>query len=283
MPRSKSLEKKRWHDREADYLRQVARVADAASAVEQGTYASAMLGAIPARDDELGRLARVFDAMAAGVRAREEKLRAQLSHLKADVSLATSEYETAHAMAEEPDEGTLAAGVILGGRYQILGVVGQGGMGVVYRARDLELNEDIAVKTLRKELLADSGVSERLKEEIRLARRISHRNVVRTHDFGEADGAIFVTMEYVQGITVRELLRTKRRLGVASTLALARQFAEALAVAHAAGVIHRDVKPENALVDGVGVLKVMATSTGPKISTCAIDDDGCTLVKSVGG
>ena len=251
-----SLEKKRWHDREADYLRQVSRVADAASAVEQGTYASAMLGAIPSRDDELGRLARVFDSMAAGVRAREEKLRAQLSHLQADVSIATSEFATAR-VGDEGDSDTLAAGVKLGGRYQILGVVGQGGMGVVYRARDLELNEDIAVKTLRRELLADANVAERLKEEIRLARRISHRNVVRTHDYGEADGALFVTMEYVQGITVRELLRTRGRLGVASTLALARQFAEALAVAHAAGVIHRDVKPENALLDSVGVLKVM--------------------------
>jgi len=98
---------------------------------------------------------------------------------------------------------------------------------------------------------------ERFKNEIRLARRISHRNVVRTHDLGECDGAYFVTMEYVRGITVRELLDTRGRLSVESTLALARQLVDALAVAHDAGIIHRDVKPENALLDDEGVLKVM--------------------------
>lgn len=250
-----SLEKKRWHDREADYLRQVSRVIEAASAVERGTYASDLLGAIPSRDDELGRLARVFDSMAAGVREREERLERQLLQLQADVSAATSEFATARP--DDFDTDALAAGMKLGERYEILGVVGEGGMGVVYHARDLELNEDVAVKMLRRELLAEEGAADKLKSEIRLARRISHRNVVRTHDYGEADGMLFVTMEYVKGVTVRGLLRARGRLGVSSTLALGRQFAEALEVAHEAGVIHRDVKPENALVDGEGVLKVM--------------------------
>jgi serine/threonine protein kinase len=147
---------------------------------------------------------------------------------------------------------------VLAGRYDIVSVLGTGGMGVVYRARDRELNEDVAIKTIRRELISsDAVLAERFKSEIRLARRISHRNVVRTHDLGDADGHLFVTMELVQGITVRELLATRGKLGVASTLALARQFADALAVAHAAGVIHRDVKPENALIDAEGVLKVM--------------------------
>ena len=251
-----SLEKKRWHDKEADYLRQVSRVIEAASAVEHGNYASGMLGAIPSRGDELGRLARVFDSMAAGVKEREDRLRLQLTQLQADVSAATSEFRTKD-LGDLAEMDALIPGTMLGGRYRIDGVVGHGGMGVVYRARDLDLGEDVAVKTVRPELLADEGAAERLKSEIRLARRISHRNVVRTHDYGEADGMLFVTMEYVQGLTVRELLHTRGQLGVASTLALARQFAEALAVAHAAGVIHRDVKPENALVDSGGVLKVM--------------------------
>ena len=253
-----SLEKKRWHDRETDYLRQVARVIDAASAVELGTYVAGALAAVTGRDDELGRLARVFDTMAAGVRARESRLREQLRELRSDVSIATTEFAAAHLSTTAEGTETLATGALLGGRYEIRGVVGTGGMGVVYRARDLELNEDVAVKTIRRELLNDDSVLiERFKSEIRLARRISHRNVVRTHDLGEADGTMFVTMELVQGITVRELLVTRGKLGVASTIALARQFAEALAVAHAANVIHRDVKPENALIDGDGVLKVM--------------------------
>jgi CheY-like chemotaxis protein len=249
-----SLEKKRWHDREADYLRQVTRVIEAASAVELGTYQPGTLAGITGRDDELGRLARVFDAMAAGVHARETRLREQLRELQSDVTIATTEFETLQATAE----GAFAAGTVLAGRYDIVSVLGTGGMGVVYRARDRELNEDVAIKTIRRELISsDAVLAERFKSEIRLARRISHRNVVRTHDLGDADGHLFVTMELVQGITVRELLATRGKLGVASTLALARQFADALAVAHAAGVIHRDVKPENALIDAEGVLKVM--------------------------
>lgn len=251
-----SLEKKRWHDREADYLRQVTRVIEAASAVELGTYQPGKLAGITGRDDELGRLARVFDAMAAGVHARETRLREQLRELQSDVTLATTEFETLQGQATA--EGAFAAGTVLGGRYDIMSVLGTGGMGVVYRARDRELNEDVAIKTIRRELISsDAVLAERFKSEIRLARRISHRNVVRTHDLGDADGHLFVTMELVQGITVRELLATRGKLGVASTLALARQLAEALAVAHAAGVIHRDVKPENALIDADGVLKVM--------------------------
>ena len=250
-----SLEKKRWHDREVDYLRHVTRVIDAAAAVEKGTYAAGSLSAITSRDDELGRLARVFDSMATGVRARESKLREQLDQLRTDITLATSEYAASPA-----DAGTdaLAPGALLAGRYEIRGVIGRGGMGVVYRAHDRELVEEVAIKTIRRDLLSgDPVLAEQLKSEIRLARRISHRNVVRTHDLGESDGIAFVTMEYVQGLTVRELLDTRGRLSVASALALALQFTEALAVAHAAGVIHRDVKPENALLDGEGVLKVM--------------------------
>ncbi len=256
-----SLEKKRWHDREADYLRQVAKVIEAAGAVEHGTYAPGALASIVGRDDELGRLARVFDAMAVGVRQRESRLREQLIELRSDVTKATNEFKSAHAGPTGRNAGAddaFAIGRVLGTRYEILDVIGRGGMGVVYRAHDRELGEEVAIKTIRRELLSfDPVLAEQLKSEIRLARRISHRNVVRTHDLGDADGIAFVTMEYVRGITVRELLETRGKLGAASALALARQFAEALAVAHAAGVIHRDVKPENALIDGEGVLKVM--------------------------
>lgn len=252
-----SLEKKRYHDREADYLRQVLRVTDAAGAVERGTYQPGALDGITGRDDELGRLARVFDTMAAGVKAREAKLHAQLSQLRADVSIATSEHRAVTALSDG-DTDALRPGALLANRYEIRSVIGRGGMGVVYRAHDRELSEDVAIKTIRRDLLAtDPVLAEQLKSEIRLARRISHRHVVRTHDLGEADGISFVTMECVTGLTLRELLETRGQLAAASTLAIARQFAEALAVAHQAGVIHRDVKPENALLDADGVLKVM--------------------------
>lgn len=251
-----ALEKKRFRDREADYLRQVAHVIDAAGAVEHGVYQSAMLTEIGRRNDELGRLARVFDAMVAGVHARESRLLEQLRQLRTDVSLATSEMST---LGPEGDGGaTLPVGTLFASRYEITKAIGRGGMGMVYRATDRELGEEVAIKLLRADLLgSDDRAIERFKNEIRLARRISHHNVVRTHDFGECNGNYFVTMEYVRGITVRELLKTRGRLGVSSTLALARQLVDALAVAHDALIIHRDVKPENALLDASGVLKVM--------------------------
>jgi CheY-like chemotaxis protein len=251
-----SLEKKRWHDLEADYLRQVTRVIEAASAVEHGSYAPGMLGGITARDDALGRLARVFDSMALGVRAREERLREQLRELQTDVTIATT---SDHQVADATDAAdAFPPGSIVAGRYEVRGLIGRGGMGVVYQVHDRQLDEDVALKTIRSDLLStDTPLVEQLRSEIRLARRISHRNVVRTHDIGVADGTVFVTMEYVRGITVRELLVTRGKLGVASALGIARQLAEALSVAHSVGVVHRDVKPENALVDASGVLKVM--------------------------
>lgn len=252
-----SLEKKRFHDRAADYLRQVSRVIDAAAAVETGSYTPGALGPVSARDDELGRLARVFDSMAAGVKAREAKLQDQLLQLRADVSIATSEHRTMLA-ASNLGTDSLKPGSVLAARYEIRSVIGRGGMGVVYRAHDRELSEDVAIKTIRRDLLSsDPVLADQLKSEIRLARRISHRHVVRTHDIGESDGIHFVTMECVTGLTLRELLETRGTLGSSSTLAIARQFADALRVAHQAGVIHRDVKPENALLDSEGVLKVM--------------------------
>jgi DNA-binding response OmpR family regulator len=251
-----ALEKKRFRDREAEYLAEVARVIEAAGAVERGEYDADSLRDVSRRDDELGRLARVFDSMVAGVRAREDRLHDQLRRLRDDVAIVTRD-GAAGDVAMVTDE-LLVPGSLLAGRYEISNVLGRGGMGTVYGARDRELGEQIALKLVRPELLgADEGAVARFKNEIRLARRISHRNVVRTHDLGECDGAYFVTMEYVRGITVRELLDRHTRLGTSSTLALTRQLVEALAVAHDAGIVHRDVKPENALLDDDGVLKVM--------------------------
>jgi serine/threonine protein kinase len=130
-------------------------------------------------------------------------------------------------------------------------------MGMVYRAVDRELNEQVAIKTLRAEMLRDPGLLERFKSEIRLARHISNKHVVRTHDIGERDGVYYLTMEYVEGITVRSLLDTRGRLGVSPTLAIASQLAQSLVAAHEQGVIHRDIKPQNLLLDAAGVLKVM--------------------------
>jgi CheY-like chemotaxis protein len=250
---SSSLAKKRLHDHEREYIKQVARVIEAATAVEKGGYQSGFLKDIAGRSDELGRLARVFDGMAAQVHSREERLREQLRELRADIGFAKNTGEL-HAQL---DGGSLTPGQVFADRYEIIAAIGEGGMGMVYRARDRELDDEIAIKTLRPELVTDSARVERFKTEIRLARKISHRNVVRTHDFGEWMGVYYLTMECVEGITLRELIDSRGALQAPSVLAIGQQLADSLAVAHEQGVIHRDIKPQNLLLDDEGVLKVM--------------------------
>ncbi len=247
-----SLAKKRARDRERAYLQAAEAVASAAVAVEAGTYRAGALASVSRRSDAVGRLARVFDAMASNIRAREQQLHERVRALKVDIAKAREAGPGAPAAVPLPQTGER-----VGGRYEILATLGRGGMGAVFRAHDFELGEEIALKTLRKESIGDAAVIERFKSEIRLARRITHRNVVRTHDLGEWEGGYFLTMELVEGITVRELIDTRGKLSVESVLAIGTQLADALAAAHAEGVIHRDVKPHNLLLDAEGVLKVM--------------------------
>ena len=248
-----SLEKKRFRDQEVDYLRQVDRVIEAAASVEAGAYDRGRLTEVAQRADALGRLARVFDSMAGEVRARETRLRTRVRELRQEIDAARSSVSA----TETFEGGQLAAGELFAERYEIAELLGHGGMGAVYRARDLELDEDVAIKMLRPEFVADPESLERFKTEIKLARRISHPNVVRTHDFGETDGVRFLTMELVEGLTLRDLIDSRGQLGVSSVLAIAAQLAESLVIAHAQGVVHRDIKPQNLLLDEAGVLKVM--------------------------
>jgi CheY-like chemotaxis protein len=249
-----SLERKRLRDAELEYLKHVGHVIDAATAVEAGSYETSSLADVAKRTDELGRLARVFDAMVAQVRTREDRLRDQLGALRREIEAANA---TAAANAPERLPHALPTGELFANRYEILEQTGSGGMGIVYRAYDRDLAEQVAIKTLRTEFTSDADAIGRFKQELRLARHISHRNVVRLHDIGECDGIYYLTMEFVNGITVRELLRTRSQLGVSATLAIARQLGDSLVVAHEQGVIHRDIKPENLLLDSDGVLKVM--------------------------
>ncbi len=151
----------------------------------------------------------------------------------------------------------LLAGSRLGGRFRILSVLGSGGMGVVYKARDLELDDVIALKMLKREALHDADQLERLKSEIRLARRITHPNVLRTFDFGEIDGKPFISMEYVRGMTLRYLLSQHERVPYSASLRIARQLCAGLEAAHEVGVLHRDIKPENLILEASGNAKLM--------------------------
>jgi serine/threonine-protein kinase len=156
------------------------------------------------------------------------------------------------------DIDTLPPGATLARRYVIDAVLGVGGNGVVYRATDDELAEPVAIKTLRPEVVHGGDLAlARLKDEIRLARRISHAGVVRIHDLGEDDGTYFVTMEFVPGLSLAAVLRRVGRLPAPLVVALGRQLCSALAAAHAGGVIHRDVKPQNLMLRPDGALKVL--------------------------
>jgi len=195
---------------------------------------------------EIGELARAFDVM-----------RVELQEQRRLVEFLGSSGAAARTQLITPAASGLGVGAVLAGRYEIKARLGEGGMGVVYRADDRELGEPVAIKTLRPELVGDPNLLERFKQEIRLARRISHPNVVRTHDLGEVDGLYFITMEFVEGTSLDQLIARKGALPLDVTLTIGRQLCRALEVAHAQGVVHRDIKPQNLVVDLQGFLKVM--------------------------
>ena len=151
----------------------------------------------------------------------------------------------------------LEPGTAFGGRYRILSELGAGGMGVVYKAHDLELDDVVALKMLKPSALMDQEQLDRLKSEIKLARMITHPNVLRTFDFGEVEGHPYISMEYVRGLTLRYLLNETKRIPYSAGLRIARQLCAGLAAAHEVGVLHRDIKPENLILQQTGNAKLM--------------------------
>ena len=204
--------------------------------------------------DEIGVLARAFSGLVADLKEKADLVEYMMS--------ASNAAATAPLPAGRPSQASTAnllrPGSVFANRYDVKELLGMGGMGVVYRAFDRELQEPVAIKTLRPEALAGNGVAlERFKQEIRLARKIAHRNVVRTYDLGEVNGLYYLTMEYVEGTPLKQLIATRGPLPVPVTLTIGKQLCRALEVAHEQGVIHRDIKPQNIAVDSTGFLKVM--------------------------
>ena len=150
---------------------------------------------------------------------------------------------------------SIEAAKLVAGRYEILGLLGTGGMGSVYRARDVELDEVVALKVLRRELVAAPGMLDRFRREVKLARRVTHKNVARAHDIGEHDGEKFLTMELIEGESLAKVL-TRGRLSARRAIELANMLCEGLSAAHDAGVVHRDLKPDNVILapDGRAVI-----------------------------
>src|SRR5246500_3929609 len=153
--------------------------------------------------------------------------------------------------------GEFSPGTVLGDRYEILALLGQGGMGAVYKARDKELDRRVALKIIRPELTTNPEILKRFKQELILARQVTHRNVIRIFDLGQADGFKFITMEYLEGQDLRAVLREQGKLAPAEAAKIILQICRALEAAHAEGVIHRDLKPQNIMLDANGRAYVM--------------------------
>jgi eukaryotic-like serine/threonine-protein kinase len=164
---------------------------------------------------------------------------------------------TAHAPGSVAAFLSLQPGVLFGERYEILGVLGQGGMGAVYKARDRELDRLIALKVIRPELATDPAILLRFKQELILSRNITHKNVVRIYDLSEAEGIRFISMEYVDGEDLRTILRREQKLTPKDAISVVEQVCRALDAAHSEGVIHRDLKPQNIMRDKHGRVVVM--------------------------
>jgi serine/threonine-protein kinase len=171
-------------------------------------------------------------------------------------SATPSRASAAHTLSDSLDHARFVAGTILNERYRVVGLLGRGGMGEVYRAEDLTLEQTVALKFLPEALSADGAALARFHREVRVARQISHRNVCRVYDIGETEGLHFLSMEYIRGEELSSVLKRFGRLPSDKATEIARQICAGLAAAHGADVLHRDLKPANVMIDENGDVRI---------------------------
>ncbi len=157
---------------------------------------------------------------------------------------------------ETPRE-MLGRGTLFAGRYEVIEALGVGGMGEVYRVEDKKVGQEVALKLIKPEIATDKKTIERFRHELKTARMISHRNVCRMFDLGEEKGTYFITMEYIAGEDLKSFLRRSRQLALGTAISIAKQICEGLAEAHELGVVHRDLKPGNIMIDKEGNARIM--------------------------
>ena len=170
--------------------------------------------------------------------------------------------------------GELTTGTTFAGRYQIIEELGKGGMGRVYKVIDTDIKDKIALKLLNPEIAADDETIERFRNELKFARQISHRNVCRMYDLSKAEGIPYITMEYVPGENLKSMIRMTGQLSIGTAIVIAKQVCEGLAEAHRLGVVHRDLKPQNIMIDREGNARIMDFGIARSIRIKGITETG---------
>ena len=175
----------------------------------------------------------------------------------------------------------LTRGTLIAGRYEVLSPLGKGGMGMVYKAQDRMLDEAVAIKVLRSEFAHTAEMAKRFRHEIKLARKVSHRNVCRIYEYGEEQGVRYISMEFVEGTDLRQLMDERGGwLEVEEACEVALQAAEGLQAIHDVGIIHRDLKTTNIMRDSRGAVRLMDFGIAKVEST---DLHGLTITGQVMG
>ncbi len=247
-------------------LQPVGRLTSAAEAAMDGNYRHKVA---TGSGDEIGRLSYAFDSLLSSLREKrdmEDYMADMARHAPLDErrDQGAEAVEQPEGHATDPMDGAAQSddspsGDLrrhLGERYELLSELGQGAMGVVFKAYDQKLDEVVAIKMIKPDRVDEQSL-ERLKSELKLARRITHSNVLRTYDFGEAGDAAYLSMEYVSGMTLRELLDRRGKLPYGAALRIARQLCAGLQAVHEVGVLHRDIKPGNVMLEHRGNAKLM--------------------------
>ena len=171
----------------------------------------------------------------------------------------------------------LQPGEVIGGRYEILELLGEGGMGAVYKASDRELNRFVALKLIRSDLASDPAILARFKQELLTAHQVTHKNVIRIYDLAEADEVRFITMEFIEGSDLRHVLLDQGKLPLERAVEIIRQVCLALDAAHSVGVIHRDLKPQNIMCDKAGRILVMDFGLARSIESKGMTQTGALM------
>ena len=171
-----------------------------------------------------------------------------------------------------PDK--LTRGTIFASRYEIIEELGEGGMGKVLRVEDKKINEEVALKVLSSEIAADKKTIERFRNELKIARKIAHKNVCRMYDLNEEKTTHYISMEYVRGEDLRSMIRMTKQLSVGTAISTVKQICEGLAEAHRLGVVHRDLKPSNIMIDKDGNARIMDFGIARSLETKGVTAAG---------